>query len=240
MLAMTLAVSTATAQLPVMPERLQSLRVAESSLPVFPYDMIQLGVREGEARIAFSVDTKGNIEDCLAVAYSHPEFARVSIAALKHWKFEPARFQGQPIAAASEVMVKFQVEGTVVVSLTPSESISAFMHSIVDRPDYYRPRTLKELDRIPTPIAAPSPAFPERLAKSGSSGQVTVSFYIDENGAVRLPSVDANDDPDLGAAAIEALRNWKFEPPTWKNRPVLVRASQQFNFRADTKAAKSS
>ena len=110
---------------------------------------------------------------------------------------------------------------------------------MMDRDDVYRPHSLKELDRIPTPIAAPSPGFPARFAHGGA-GQVTVSFYIDEDGAVRLPSVDESDDPDLAAAAIDALRNWKFEPPTWKRRPVLVRASQQFNFRTpETAKAKS-
>ena len=82
-LALVLGVSTAYAQLPSAAPRLQSLRVVDTSLPVFPYDLIQLGVREGEARIAFSIDANGKMEDCLAVAYTHPELARVSVNALK-------------------------------------------------------------------------------------------------------------------------------------------------------------
>lgn len=207
------------------------LRLIRGDPPVFPHEMMQMGVREGEVRIAFSVDRQGNVDDCLAVEYTNSEFARVSVGALRRWKFEPARFRGEPIAVVSELNVSFETRGTVVVSLTSSESIAAMMYSLTKDHDAYRPRTLKELDRIPTPIAAPSPAFPARLAQTGATGQVTVSFFIDETGAVRLPSVDSNDDADLGAFAIDALKNWKFEPPTCKGRPVLVRATQRFNFR---------
>ncbi len=236
LLAIALAVTPAVAQSLESGNRVQSLRAIQTSLPVFPYELVQLGVREGEVRVAISVDKEGKIDDCLAIAYTHPEFAQVTVNAIKRWKFEPARFRGEPIAAATEVGVKFAVEGTVVVSLTPMESLNLRLYSLFNgAPDSFRPRTLSELDRIPTPIAAPSPGYPERLTKAGASGQVTVSFYIDENGAVRLPSVDASEDPELAAAAIDALRNWKFEPPTCKGRPVLVRASQQFNFRPAVK-----
>ena len=221
------------------PNSLQSLRLIESDLPPFPHDLVQIGVREGEVRLAFSVDANGRVEDCLAVYYTHPDFARVCLNALRRWKFEPARFRGQPIAAASEVTVTFEVEGTVVVSLTPSETIAARIHSLVSDHDVYRPCTLKELDRIPTPLAAPAPSFPAQLLGTAGVRHVTVAFYIDEEGKVRLPSVSETADADLAAYAIDAMRNWKFEPPTRRGRPVLVRATQQFNFRAQPKPAAS-
>ena len=40
----------------------------------------------------------------------------------------------------------------------------------------------------------------------------------------------AEDDNLLTALAINALSQWKFEPPTSHGRAVLVRASQVFNF----------
>jgi TonB family protein len=231
-LAFVLGAGPALAQMRMGSPAFEPLRVVETSLPVFPYELTQLGIREGEVRVAFSVDTKGRIDDSIAVAYTHPEFARITLAAMKRWRFEPARYHGQPIDSASEISVKFETEGTVVVSLTPSELINARISSLLDSNAGYRPRALSELDRIPTPIAAPSPGYPARYAKPGTQGSVTVAFYIDEAGAVRLPSVSADEDPELAAAAISALKNWKFEPPTCKGRPVLVRASQQFNFRS--------
>ncbi|PTX95475.1 TonB family protein [Opitutus sp. ER46] len=236
LLALALAVLPVSAQVPASAPNFVPLRVTSTELPVFPHDLIQLGVREGEVRIAFSVGTDGKLEDCLAVAYTHSEFARVTMGALRRWKFEAARYRGQPIATATEVSVVFQVEGTVVVSLTPSETLNVRLFSILEGKEPYRPRALKELDRIPTPIAAPSPGIPENFAKATLARSVTVSFYIDEDGKVRLPSVDSTEDAELGAAAIMAMRDWKFEPPTCRGRRVLVRASQVFNFRPPTPA----
>lgn len=227
-----LAATSLLAQSPLSTDSLQSLKVLQTDLPVFPPDLIQIGVREGEVRVAFSVDAKGAIEDCLAIAYTHPDFARVTLAAIKHWRFEPARLRGEAIAAASEVAVHFEIQGTVIVSLTALESMSMRSFSLLESRESFRPCALRELDRIPVPIAAPSPRFPARLAAPGSAEHVIVTFFIDEEGRVRLPSIDPGNDPELAAIAIDALRTWQFEPPTRKGRPVLVRASQRFNFRA--------
>ena len=233
LVALLLAAVPARAQMPDAGGHVQSLRALQTQLPIYPQEVLQLGIREGDARIAISVDKTGQIDDILAVAYSHPAFARSAVNAIRRWKFEPARYDGEPTAAATEVEIKYAVEGTIVVTLTPVETLTLRMYEMFNgNPDASWPRTLRELDRIPTPIAAPSPGYPVRFAHPGAHGSVTVSFFIDQNGAVRLPSVSAAADPDLAAAAIDALRKWKFEPPTCKGRAVLVRASQQFNFRA--------
>jgi outer membrane biosynthesis protein TonB len=49
---------------------------------------------------------------------------------------------------------------------------------------------------------------------------------------VRVPAVSINDDSVLTALAVAALRQWRFEPPTRNGSPVLVKASQVFNFGA--------
>lgn len=228
MLAAALAAPAATEPTPV-PE-LQPMKVIKGDPPVYPQQMIQLGVREGEAKIAFSIDPQGNLEDCLAVEYTHPEFARVTLGAIKRWKFEPARYRGAAIGAVSQVTARFESRGGVIVSLTPMESLEAMFHAMAPGDNEYHPHSLKEIDRIPTPIAAPAPHVPQRMVDPTLASHVTVSFYIDEQGTVRLPSVEIADNSDLGALALDAIRRWKFEPPTYKGRPVLVRASQRFNF----------
>lgn len=240
-LALALTASSVFGQAPATSPRIESLRVARVDSPVFPRTLLQEGVRDGNVRLAISVDESGKIEDALAIAYTDVEFARVTLASLKNWVFEPARVDGRPTASATEIEVNFEVEGTVVVSMTTMDSIALRFASLYrNNPEAYRPRALSELDRIPTPISTPSPVVPESLRSSASSSEVTVSFYIDEQGAVRLPSVDVSQDTELAASAISALRNWKFEPPTRHNRPVLVRALQQFKFRPAATTASGS
>ncbi|HVS51540.1 MAG TPA: energy transducer TonB [Opitutaceae bacterium] len=207
------------------------LRVRTQSDPVYPFEMVQIGVREGKAVVAISVDAAGRIDDCLAVAYTQPEFAHAALSALRHWTFEPARYRGEPVAAMTEVTVNFEVQGTVVVSMTSAESMAAWMAAMHPESGASRPRLLRELDRIPTPIVAVPPRYPADLAQKGRSGKVTVQFYIDENGTVRMPSVSNALDLDLGALAVSAVQQWRFEPPTCEGRAVLVRAEQVFDFK---------
>jgi TonB family protein len=87
---------------------------------------------------------------------------------------------------------------------------------------------LRDLDHIPTPVEVVAP-----VAKlEGAPRSVTVEFYIDEQGRVRMPAVDREAaDDTLAAAAVAAVEKWRFEPPVRKGRPVLVFAEQPFNFK---------
>jgi outer membrane biosynthesis protein TonB len=71
------------------------------------------------------------------------------------------------------------------------------------------------------------------LADKGVKGQVTVEYYIDETGAVRMPAVSADDNPILGALTVIAIGQWKFTPPTSRGKGVLVKASQVFDFKGN-------
>jgi TonB family protein len=76
-----------------------------------------------------------------------------------------------------------------------------------------------------------APHYPSNLAERGVKGAVTIEFFIDETGAVRMAAASAQDDYTLTALAIDALSHWKFAPPTSRGKPVLVKASQVFNFK---------
>jgi hypothetical protein len=91
-------------------------------------------------------------------------------------------------------------------------------------------RTLRELDRIPTPVQVVSPASPS-LASGEKSRTVVVDLYIDEEGRVCMPSVSRADVGTAWAAfALDAVKQWRFEPPLYRGRPTLALVRQNFNF----------
>lgn len=206
----------------------RSLTIVQTCTPVFPYALTQEGVTKGDARISISTDSKGQLTDSLIVAYSHREFAQEALDSIKQWKFIPASLHGEPVGTTIEMNFDFEAKG-VVVSTTSlddlaRDTIFASSH------DAYGPCSLRDLDHIPVPLVTVVPQYPAELAKKGIKGQVTVDFYIDETGATRMPSVSSHDNSELTALSVEALRQWKFEPPTRNGKPVLVRATQVFNF----------
>jgi TonB family protein len=234
LISVLVAMTSLTAQ-PLRQAKLEPLRVRYQELPIFPQELLRLGEREGHVRLALSVDTTGKMDDYLVVAHTHPAFARATVAALKKWTFEPAMMAGTPVPSSTEITVNFETQGTVVVSLTGMEAAATQIYSLLKDGYRYRPYALRELDRIPTPIVATTPVYPQEMARLGYVGNVTVGFYIDETGTVRMPAIDAQEDSPLASLAIAALRTWKFEPPTCKGVPVLVKASQLFHFRSAEK-----
>lgn len=78
----------------------------------------------------------------------------------------------------------------------------------------------------PTPPLAretPPPAYPEALACDGIGGQVVVRLRLGTDGRpvdVRVQSTSRH--AALDAAALEAVRGWRFTPATAAGRPVTT------------------
>lgn len=213
------------------PEGYTSLKIDQTWQPVFPYRASQIGFQRGEAHVVIKVDANGSLADWLVVGYSHPAFAEQAVSALKKWKFEPARLHGMPVPVVVRVDFNFEREGITIVTQSPQENLQERFLEL-DKDQYsYRVHLLQELDRIPKPVHIVQPVYPVEWAQKGITGVVTVEFYIDETGKVRLPAVvNSGVSPLLGNLALDAVQQWQFEPATCKGKPVLVRASQNFNF----------
>ncbi|MBI5381857.1 MAG: energy transducer TonB [Opitutae bacterium] len=207
----------------------QSVKIIQTVQPVFPLGVHELGYLHGDARVAISVDQTGRLTDHLVVEYSHPKFAQAAVEAIKQWRFEPALINGEPVSVRTEISINFEMSG-VVISYDNNSYIEKYSNTVFRDAIAYRPCSMKEIDRIPTPLQAVKPYYSDDLAKQGIKGEVTVEFYIDETGALRLPAVLQSAHPALANLAMSALMQWKFEPPTRKGKPVLVRAKQVFNF----------
>ena len=87
-----------------------------------------------------------------------------------------------------------------------------------------RAAALPSLDRFPVPVLIVPPVFPEKLGQV--SDRVVVTFFIDEKGSVIQPAVLSGTNSVLRDAALTAVAQWHFEPPTRRGVPTLVAASQ--------------
>jgi len=205
----------------------QSLRINMTVKPAFPQHLIANGVNRGETRVLISVSHQGVLVDSLVVAYTDKAFADAVLDVLERWRYEPMLVRGQAVPCQVELLISFEATG-VVVSLDVNKAISR----LTNRPEeiVFSPCGLRELDQIPRPVQADSPIFPKWLRDSGIHGNVTVEFYIDEKGAVRMPAVLAADHEELGFLAVDAVRGWRFDAPTRNGRPVLAKVRQLFHF----------
>jgi protein TonB len=79
--------------------------------------------------------------------------------------------------------------------------------------------------------AQPTPPYPESVRRLGIQGTTVLRFEILPSGRVGRIVVDRSaGHPDLDQAAVDAARDWRFEPARRGNVPVTMWASQPVRF----------
>ena len=87
-----------------------------------------------------------------------------------------------------------------------------------------------EITRLPQLLEAPPAAYPpERLAR-GETADVACSVDIDEQGAVTQVVVETPVAPDFDAAAVEAIKRFRFSPAEMDGHPAPVRIRYVYHF----------
>ena len=76
--------------------------------PEYPGEHLRDRV-EGTATVRLTVEATGAVSNVHVVSESHPGFGAATVAAVKQWRFEPARKGGQPVACTFEREVRFSV-----------------------------------------------------------------------------------------------------------------------------------
>lgn len=74
----------------------------------------------------------------------------------------------------------------------------------------------------PRAIFAPQPVYPKAAVRARIQGAVVLDLLIDRTGAVVDVTVIAGLPLGMTDAAVDAARRWRFEPSTFRGRPVNV------------------
>lgn len=74
--------------------------------------------------------------------------------------------------------------------------------------------SLADLDQRPRVIFQRMPSYPPELRKRNRQGTVYIVFTVDTGGRVVNPKVDKSTDPAFDDSALDAVKQWRFEPGT--------------------------
>jgi TonB family protein len=79
-------------------------------------------------------------------------------------------------------------------------------------------------------VAQVKPVYPAASRAAGIEGNVLISATIDKFGTVVNPKVVSKVDPDLAAAALDAVRQWRYKPALLNGQPMDIITVITVNF----------
>jgi len=89
---------------------------------------------------------------------------------------------------------------------------------------------LTDLDQSPRVSYQPPPQYPADMKKKKQEGTVHILFIVDTEGRVQNPKVQKSTNPAFDAAAMSAVRKWRFEPGRKGGKPVQFRMRVPITF----------
>jgi TonB family protein len=180
-------------------------KLVKEVLPRYPEVARQARV-EGVVILEAKADEQGNVIDA-RILRSIPLLDQAAIDAVKQWKYEPMLIDGKPRKIIFTVTVRF-----VLHEGTKEDAMEAFAAGAV--------RAIKDI-KPPKLVKEVAPVYPEIARQSIVQGVVILGVKTDEKGQVKdlivLRSI-----PLLDQAAIDAVRQWVYEPLVIDGKAVPV------------------
>jgi len=125
-----------------------ALSAAEITPPVviqtdevrFPPSLSNSTITTGKVLVLISVTAEGTLSDLLVAAYDHEAFVPEVEAALRQWRFEPGKIDGQP--APMRVLLQFEIGARKrVVALDANTTFAAAAIRALDGWKFSPPRS---------------------------------------------------------------------------------------------------
>ncbi|MEM6640550.1 MAG: energy transducer TonB [Pseudomonadota bacterium] len=219
-------------------------KVELAVLPTYPKRALRAGV-DGEVTVAFTVSRYGRAVDARVISAKPKRvFDAAALDALKYWFIRPARAD---VCATTEQRAeqtfRFVHDGDPAVQLPPivlanRVSVPAEAERVSElAPGTGREAMSRVVGEAPlVVIKRVEPDYPERALQRKREGFVTVSFFIEKDGRVTDPRIEAAKRGLLfGRAALSAIRRWEFAPTLQNGEPVERMGCHEFLFNIDAR-----
>lgn len=184
-----------------------------------------------EATILLTRDRRAYAEALLAFAERPPALPGV-IALISPRQLS----QRISLIAEEEVMTRRRLVLSLVVSLcvagtAATAAVTSFpITSMPGQPAVYRPG---DVDTLPAVVEEAKPGYTAEAMEQKIQGSVFMAAVVGETGDVVDVSITQSLDAEYGldAAAMRAMRKWKFKPATKDGKPVAVQVQIEMTFK---------
>lgn len=168
--------------------------------PVYPEEARKKRV-EGTVILEVKTDVKGKVTD-VKVLRSIAALDQAAIEAVKQWEYEPKIIEGKPVPIVFTVTVRFVLD---------KKEKGPETKGVVKQGEVEPPKLIKQV----------APVYPGDARKQGIQGAVILEVTIDIEGKVKDVKV-LESIPALDQAAIDAVKQWVYEPKIIDGKPKQV------------------
>lgn len=199
----------------------------ETPSPGYPKALTDSGM-SGDAAIDLVVKADGSVSGARVKSADHEAFGEAALAAVKQWRFEPARIDGAPVDRQVTVPFKFAAPVTQVLNAKLKRRV------FQEVPE--RVLSQKEYGKRPKPTKPLRPPYPAAL--KGKQLKVDVQFVIAPDGSTLNPEVLGTPRKEVVLPAIFAVAAAAYEPPVKDGKGVYVAVKTKLTFAPPRAAGK--
>ena len=181
------------------------MRLVRQTRPAYPPEAKAAGL-SGLVRLEAVVARDGKVRE-LRISSGHPLLAAAAYEAVGQWEYAPVEKDGQPVEVKTQIDVNFSLadDGPPPLDVPGSVQVGKLVRKI-------------------------APAYPPEAKLQGLEGQVRLRATVGKTGAVEALQV-LDGAPALVAAAVDAVREWQYEPTLVAGEAVPVRTDIDVNFK---------
>jgi len=206
----------------VPPETVQSQYLIRRVAPLYPPLARQARI-QGTVILRVIISKSGDVSQLQPIS-GHPMLAPAAIDAVRRWKYKPYEVNGEPVEVATNVQVNFTIadnppadEQSKAEQTTPTKATP--------------PRRIRVSQGVSSRLLEHKvpPKYPREAREENIQGIVNLRVNIDTQGNVYKLEI-VSGDPTLAAAAIDAVRQWKYRPFLFNGEPIEMETQVQVQF----------
>ncbi len=189
---------------------LQAAKIIKQVPPVYPEIAKKAGV-SGTLTFRAVIGKDGTVQQIVYVSGS-PLLMRSAMLAVRQWTYQPTLFQGEPIEVDTTITVVYQLggpgEGTVLDGVEQQQEM---------------PQRVRVGGQVMEAkmIKKVQPKYPKVAKKGGIAGTVVLHVVVAQDGSMEEVQYVSGPE-ELSQAAIDAVKQWKYQPTLWNGKPAEV------------------
>src|SRR5262249_20754451 len=218
------------------------LRWNAARMPAFPINSpMPVSSAPGKPRVneivtfEVKVEADGQISDVCFMGPVRNDLYEAVTAALKQWRFRPARIDNAAVPSAAHYEVRFRACCEQAVLYYPPRpavtdaQAQQMAKTIAQSPCPGYPGLMPGATP-PKPIYHPEPQYTDPSRKDKLSGVVVLLVKIGAEGRVEDACVTRSLSTDLDESAVRTIKTWRFEPAQKNGVAIATVTSVEVSF----------